>query len=73
MIQTFLGDHVSWDEGNRFLSRDLSETKTALIERHLLWCDECAKLLLLLLQRESQFTVRWHRTIEIYGVFDSVQ
>ncbi len=45
----FLGGHVSRNELHSFLDRDLSETKTALIQRHLASCEQCSDLMRLAL------------------------
>jgi hypothetical protein len=51
-----LGNHASRDDVAAFLHRDLSETKTALMERHLAVCEECSHLM------QSKLEVRQDNT-----------
>ncbi len=44
------GSHVKIDDVPAFLRRDLSETKTALVERHVASCDQCSNLMLRMIE-----------------------
>jgi PilZ domain len=45
LAQAATGSHASPDDVAAFLNRGLSETKTALMERHLAVCEECSNLM----------------------------
>jgi hypothetical protein len=52
-------DHVSPDDVASFLHHDLSETKAALMERHLVACEECSRLMRMILEDYTMFTARF--------------
>jgi hypothetical protein len=52
-------DHVSPDDVASFLHHDLSETKAALMERHLVACEECSRLMRMILEDYTLFTTRF--------------
>jgi|SRR5580704_3964258 hypothetical protein len=60
----FLGCHVSRNDVDNFLHHSLSETKTALVERHLASCAECSDLMLVILERHASRVTTWHGTFE---------
>jgi PilZ domain len=49
------GSHASPDDVAAFLHHDLSETKTALMERHLTVCEECSNLMRMMLEDHTSF------------------
>jgi hypothetical protein len=65
------GSHSSPDDVAAFLHRDLSETKTALMERHLAVCEECSNLMQLILEDCTSFVAnletRQHIFPEVSG------
>jgi PilZ domain len=58
IAQRLTGSHASPDDVAAFLHHDLSETKTALIERHLAACEECCNLMQLILANYTLFVGR---------------
>ena len=44
------GSHVKIDDVPAFLRRDLSDTRTALVERHLASCEQCSNLMLRMME-----------------------
>jgi len=50
--------HVSPDDAAAFLHHELSETKTALIARHLVACQECSILMRMILEDSTSFIER---------------
>jgi hypothetical protein len=44
------GSHVKIDDVPAFLRRDLSETRTALVERHMASCEQCSSLMLRMME-----------------------
>jgi hypothetical protein len=50
LAQGATGSHASPDDVAAFVHRDLSETKTALMERHLAVCEECSNLMQAILE-----------------------
>jgi len=44
------GSHVKIDDVPAFLRRDLSETKTALVERHVASCEQCSNVMLRMIE-----------------------
>lgn len=53
------GRHVSPDDVAAFLQHDLSETKAAVVERHLAACDECSHLMRVILEDQTSFATRF--------------
>jgi hypothetical protein len=69
----FLGGHVSRNELHSFLDRDLSETKTALIERHLASCEQCSdSMRLILAGQDSQDPMQIDSSLGIDSSFGRV-
>jgi len=60
--QGLRGTHASPDDVAAFLHHDLSETKTALMERHLAACEECSSLMHLMLEDYQSFVSRLGKT-----------
>jgi hypothetical protein len=55
------GSHASPDDVAAFLHCDLSETKTALMERHLAVCEECSNLMQSILEDCTSLLPIWER------------
>jgi hypothetical protein len=55
MTQALNGTHVSPDDAAAFLHHELSETKTALIERHVAACEECSTVMRVILADYTSF------------------
>jgi hypothetical protein len=55
MTQGPIGTHVSPDDAAAFLHHELSQTKTALIERHLAACEECSTVMRVILEDYTSF------------------
>ena len=53
--QGLTGTHVSPDDAAAFLHHELSETKTALIERHMAVCEECSTVMRVILEDYTSF------------------
>jgi hypothetical protein len=62
IAQGLRGTHASPDDVAAFLHHDLSETKTALMERHLAACEECSSLMHLMLEDYQSFVSRLGKT-----------
>jgi PilZ domain-containing protein len=61
LAQGPIGNHASPDDVAAFLHRDLSETKTALMERHLAVCEECSNLMQSILEDVRRVLPIWDR------------
>jgi hypothetical protein len=73
IAQGLTGSHVSPDDVAAFLDHDLSETKTALVERHLGACEECSHLMRMILEDYSPCSTRFRSdTICIRSSFGRV-
>jgi hypothetical protein len=66
----FLGCHVGRNEVDSFLCHNLSETKTALVERHLASCEQCSDLMLLSLEGNASHVTRSCNTVEDDRILD---
>jgi hypothetical protein len=55
IAQALTGTHVSPDDAAAFLHHELSETKTALIERHVAACEECSTVMRVILEDYTSF------------------
>ena len=53
------GCHVSLECAAAFVRDELSETKTALVERHLTLCEECSTLMWMVLEDHTSFVQRF--------------
>jgi hypothetical protein len=54
-----MATHVSPDDVASFLRHDLTETKTVLIERHLVACEECSSLMRMILEDYTSFATKF--------------
>jgi hypothetical protein len=59
IAQGLTGSHASPDDLAALLHHDLSETKTALMERHMAACEECSNLMQLILEDYMSFVPRF--------------
>jgi hypothetical protein len=58
IAQELSGSHASPDDVAAFLHHDLSETKSAVMERHLAACQDCSNLMQLILEDSTSFVAR---------------
>jgi hypothetical protein len=73
IAQRLTGGHVSPDDVAAFLHRNLSETKTALVERHLATCEECSTLTRTILEDYTSFVTRFgNDTTRVQSAFGRV-
>jgi hypothetical protein len=57
--QGFAGTHVGPDDAAAFLNHDLSDTRTTLVERHLAACEECSRLMRMILEDHTLFVTKF--------------